>query len=95
MKKKFPKKTKKHLPFFYATFHCGCCNVFKSFLFCFAHKKLKKLPSKVAHNQPKPFIPQPSPTHSPQPKIDFSYHKNVPQASVLLFVLIIKLHQRH
>jgi hypothetical protein len=39
---------------------------------------LKKPPSKVAHNRPKPFIPQPSPTHSQQPKIDFLYHKNVP-----------------
>ena len=38
----------------------------------------KKLPSKVAHNWPKPFIPQPSPTHNQQPKIDFSYRKNVP-----------------
>ena len=42
----------------------------------FAHKKLKKPPSKVAHNRPKPFISQPSPTHSQQPKINFSYHKN-------------------
>ena len=50
----------------------------KIFFFFFAHKKLKKPPSKVAHNRPKPFIPQPSPTHSQQPKIDFSYHKNVP-----------------
>ena len=38
----------------------------------------KKQAKKVAHNWPKPFIPQPSPTHSQQPKIDFSYHKNVP-----------------
>ena len=45
-------------------------------LFFFAHKKLKKPPSKVAHNRPTPFIPQPSPTQSQQPKIDFSYHKN-------------------
>ena len=48
------------------------------FILFFAHKKLKKPPSKVAHNRPKPFFPQPSPTHSQQPKIDFSYHKNVP-----------------
>jgi hypothetical protein len=41
----------------------------------FAHKKLKKTPSKVAHNQPKPFISQSSPAHSPQPRIDFSNHK--------------------
>jgi hypothetical protein len=71
------KKQKTFLPFFYATFQCGRYNVFK-FLFFFAHKKLKKPPSKVAHNRPKSFIPQPSPTHSQQPKIDFSYHKNVP-----------------
>ena len=48
------------------------------FFFFFAHKKLKKPPSKVAHNRPKHFIPQPSPSHSQQPKIDFSCHKNVP-----------------
>ena len=48
------------------------------FIFFFDHKKLKKPPSKVAHNRPKPFFPQPSPTHSQQPKIDFLYHKNVP-----------------
>ena len=48
------------------------------FFFFFAHKKLKKPPSKVAHNRPKPFFPQPSPSHSQQPKIDFSYYKNVP-----------------
>ena len=67
------------LPFFYATFQCGRYNVFKFyFIFIFAHKKLKKPPSKVAHNRPKPFFPQPSPSHSQQPKIDFSYHKNVP-----------------
>jgi hypothetical protein len=29
-------------------------------------------------SSPNPFFPQPSPTHSQQPKIDFSYHKNVP-----------------
>jgi len=44
----------------------------------FDAKKLKKAPSKVAHNRPKPFFPQPSPSHSQQPKIDFSYHQNVP-----------------
>jgi hypothetical protein len=38
-------------PFFYATFQCGRYNVFKFFVF-FAHKKLKKPPSKVTHNQP-------------------------------------------
>ena len=56
---------------------------FQNFFF-FAHKKLKKPPSKVAHNRPKPFIPQPSPTHSQQPKIDFSCHKNVPPSLCLL-----------
>merc|ERR1712008_578653 len=50
----------------------------KFFFFFFSPKKLKKPPSKVAHNRPKPFFPQPSPSHSQQPKIDFSYHKNVP-----------------
>ena len=61
---------KKKIPFFYATFQCGRYNVFKKFFlfFFFDHKKLKKPPSKVAHNWPKPFFPQPSP----------KYHKNVP-----------------
>jgi hypothetical protein len=54
------------------------------FFFFFAHKKLKKPPSKVAHNRPKHFIPQPSPSHSQQPKIDFSCHKNVPPSLCLL-----------
>ena len=51
---------------------------FKNFFVCFfVHKKLNKPPSKVAHNRPKPFLPQSSPTHSQQPKINFSYLKNV------------------
>ena len=50
----------------------------------FAHKKLKKTPSKVAHYRPKPFFPQPSPTHSQKPKIDLSYHKNVPPSVCFL-----------
>ena len=41
-------------------------NVFKKKLFCFAHKKLKKPPSKVAHNRPKPFISQSSPQPTAQ-----------------------------
>ena len=57
------------LPFFYKTFQCGGYNVF--IFFFFANKKLKKPPSKVAHNLPKPFFPQTSQTHSQQPKIDF------------------------
>ena len=36
---------------------------------------MKKLPKKVAHNRPKPFIPQSSPGHSSQPKIDFPYYE--------------------
>ena len=44
--------------------------------FFIAYKKLKTPPSKVAHNQPKSFISQSSPDHSPKkPRIDFSYHK--------------------
>ena len=37
---------------------------------------MKKRSSKVAHNRPRPFLPtvQPSPGHSPQPKIDSPYH---------------------
>ena len=45
--------------------------MFSNFFFFF-------LPAKVVHNRPKTFLPQPSPSHSQQPKIDFSYHKNVP-----------------
>jgi hypothetical protein len=52
--------------------------MFSKKIFFFCPQKVEKSPSKVAHNRPKPFIPQPSPTHSQQPKIDFSYHKNVP-----------------
>ena len=62
--------------FFLCNFSVRTLQCFQFFFF--AHKKLKKPPSKVAHNRPKPFIPQPSPTHRQQPKIDFSYHKNVP-----------------
>ena len=40
-----------------------------------SYKKLKKPPSKVAHNRPKPFISQSSPAHSAKPRFDFSYHK--------------------
>ena len=43
--------------------------------FFFAHKKLKKPPSKVAHNRPRPFLTQSSPDHCPQPRIDFSYYE--------------------
>ena len=76
---KSSQKKKNFLLFFYATFQCGRYNVFKFFFFFFfALKKLKRPHSKVAHNRPKFFFPQPSPTHSQQPKIDFSYHKNVP-----------------
>ena len=57
-----------------------------------SQKKLKKPPSKVAHNQPKPFLTQPSPSHSQQPKIDFSYHKNVPPDICSLICAINWLH---
>jgi hypothetical protein len=64
------------LPFFYATFQCGRYNVFKFFFFFFFdHKKLKKPPSKVAHNRPKPFLRQSSPGHSPQPRSSFPFYK--------------------
>ena len=63
---------------FYATFQCGRYSVFKKIKkFFFDPKKVKKLASKVAHNQPRPFYStvQPSPGHSPQPKIGFPYHE--------------------
>ena len=79
--------TKKITPFFYATFQCGCFNVFKKkFVFVFSHKKLKKPPSKVAHNRPKPFISQSSPAHGPE--LIFHIIKCREQASVLLSVSI-------
>ena len=53
-------------------------NFWGQFFQLFVGKKNKKTPSKVAHNRPKPFFSQSSPAHSQQPKIDFSYHKNVP-----------------
>ena len=36
---------------------------------------MKETPSKVAQIGPDPFISQSSPDHSPQPRIDFSYHE--------------------
>ena len=41
----------------------------------FDPEKVKKLASKVAHNQPRPFISQASSDHSPQPSIEFSYYE--------------------
>ena len=74
-KKKIPPK-KFFLPFFYATFQYGRYGVFKKKLkYFFDPEKVKKWASKVTHNRPRPFFPtvQPSPGHSPQPKIDFPY----------------------
>ena len=73
------------LPFFYATFQCGRYNVFNFFFFFFDHKKLKKPPSKVAHNRPKPFLRQSSPGHSPQPRSSFPFYKK-PNPNVSLLV---------
>ena len=79
----FLKKNNFFLPFFNATFQCGRYGVFKKNLkYFFDPKKVKKWASKVAHNRPKPFFSQsrPQPTaHSPQPRIDISYYKNVPR----------------
>ena len=72
------------LPCFYATFQCGHYNVFKFFFF-FDHKKLKKPPSKVAHNRPKPFLRQSSPSHSPQPRFSIPFYKT-PNPNVSLLV---------
>ena len=88
-KKIFPKKKKKILPFFYATFQCGRYNVFKFFFFFFFdHKKLKKPPSKVAHNRPKPFLRQSSPGHSPQPRSSFPFYK---KSNAILSLLLSAL----
>ena len=70
----FEKKKKIHHKFFFYLFSIKLFSVeatMFSFFFFFANKKLKKPPSKVAHNLPKPFFPQTSQTHSQQPKIDF------------------------
>jgi hypothetical protein len=72
----FQKKKYFFFTFFYATFQCGRYGVFKKNLtFFFDPEKVKKPPSKVAHNRPKPFFPLASPDHSPQPRIDFSYYE--------------------
>ena len=47
----------------------------QNFKFFFDPEKGKKWTSKVAHNRPGPFFPQTSPSHSPQPQIDFPYHE--------------------
>ena len=62
-KKPPPPQKKKKLPVSYATFQCGRYNVFKTI---FLPTKIWKTASKVAHNQPKPFISQFSPAHSPE-----------------------------
>ena len=73
-------------------FHFFLCNFFvQCFQIFFFHKKLKKLPSKVDHNRPKPFISQSSQAHSPQPtaqspELIFHIIKFREQASVLLSV---------
>ena len=51
-------------------------------------KKRKNGPQKLLIIGPDPFIPQSSPGHSPQPKIDFYILKSRDQTSVLLSVLI-------
>ena len=57
----------------YATFQCGCYNVFKIILNFFDPPKVKKQDLNVAHNQPKSFFFTVQP--SQQPRIDFSLHK--------------------
>ena len=52
------KLKKKKIISFYATFQCGRYNLFKKDLnLCFALKKLKKTPSKVAQNNSNPLFP--------------------------------------
>ena len=63
-KENFPKKTKKKYLFSMQLFRADA-TMFSIFNF-FSHKKMKKPPSKVAHNRPKPFFktvqPRPQPT---------------------------------
>ena len=65
-KKILPQKKKIFFTFFLCNFSVRTLQCIQKKIFFFAHKKLKKPPSKVAHNRPKPFISQSSPAHSPQ-----------------------------
>ena len=76
----------KYFPkFFWLLFIFIQCNFSVRTLQYFQKKCLTDfLPSKVAHNWPKPFFSQSSPQPSPQPRIDFSYYKYVPKHICLL-----------
>ena len=76
-KKNLPKrKIFFFLPFFYATFQCGRYGVFKKKLkIFFTPKKWKNRPQKLLIIGPDHFFTLPSPGHSPQPRIDFSYYE--------------------
>ena len=84
-KKILPKKKKFFFTFFLCKFSVRTLQCFQFFFFFFDHKKLKKPPSKVAHNRPKPFLRQSSPGHSPQPRSSFPfYKKSIATLSLLL-----------
>ena len=59
---------RKKIPLFYATFHFSLYNVF--IFFC-----PQKDEKTILKSCSKPFISQSSLAHSPQSRIDFSYHK--------------------
>ena len=65
--KKNPQKKKKNYPFSMQLFSADATMFSKK---NFALKKLKKPPSKVAHNQPKTFFSQVRPGCGNQPRID-------------------------
>ena len=86
-KKFFPKKNKKNLPFFYATFQCGRYNVFKNFFFFFLPtKSWKNLPQKLLIIGPNLLFHSPAQPTANSPKSIFHIIKMSHQASVLLSV---------
>ena len=82
-KKILPKK--KNIFFYLFSMQLFSADATMFSIFFFDHKKLKKPPSKVAHNRPKPFLRQSSPGHSPQPRSSFPfYKKSIATLSLLL-----------
>ena len=71
-------KTWKKITFFLCSLSVWTQQCFQKKCF-FAHKKLKKPPSKVAHNRPQNFFFMYWPGCPNQPRIDFSCHKYVPR----------------
>ena len=89
-KKKSSQKRKKKFYLFSMQLFSADATMFSNiYIFFFDHKKLKKPPSKVAHNRPKPFLRQSSPGHSPQPRSSFPFYK---KSNAILSLLLSGLH---